>query len=820
MFLVHTLIVFFVIYVISAVLAETIFTSEVEQKLPLAVRVGFGYIFSLFYFSSTWWFLSIRQAWVLGVILCALYLYGKTSKQILNLEWNHLKQRIKKHGEVLCVLFVSANLFFLPLYLANEYGPFSEGGGDVSVYSDVAKRLTDFNLTGTGLEESASLKERYSIIKTFVEDKNSEGYIDKPLEFTNPPKANSQINKLAFSVWRNPLQYVPCAQFAFLSGATNHTIFYAQIAFLYSLILAIVWGSFRRFGWLPATISILIVGGSHSLVSGFYNMYLLQALSTMILALTLASIPFICFLSIPGLKTYGVISAFVIISYFHFFPIICLLLIITLFKSFYPYSEFFHSSKNNNKTSSLSSLLHPVSCGVFNCIIFSGIVVGFSRSFYMIAEMLKGVGLFNAKDDYSGLKVDVFSERWWVYFFGVASQQNFEPYALESLEVNTILPWGLAISFLVLIFGLSMFVLRRIQLGVKKPERREEWFYLLFYLQLFITTAIYCVASQSSLYTQAKGAQYLLLCVYTIMLWPLIYTNQKIDLMLLPKNFQRYFQITYVVILLGFSVFLWVPRMVYAERIALHKDRSTIIEPSFFLEAERIKEQDKNPLVIFEPRISADVYFPYQSFAGYRIVPSRHLFLTELISKGDSFKKQKYVFRLPSDFIKSKDLPHIWQLFAKKDENGKYLWQGERLIKKTTPYLVFTGNDYQIDFGVKSRFKRTKNILKPDEGGMFSYLRNGTVMVYLPPGGPYHLEVKIFNRNQEDGELELMAKEVTRRISNEEFKFLSSLENKNGIITLIFDFSYRSEPRLSLVSRYSSEYWFNARLNGKEMSGS
>jgi hypothetical protein len=65
-----------------------------------------------------------------------------------------------------------------------------------------------------------------------------------------------------------------------------------------------------------------------------------------------------------------------------------------------------------------------------------------------------------------------------------------------------------------------------------------------------------------------------------------------------------------------------------------------------------------------------------------------------------------------------------------------------------------------------------------------------------------------------------MAKEVTRRISNEEFKFLSSLENKNGIITLIFDFSYRSEPRLSLVSRYSSEYWFNARLNGKEMSGS
>ena len=72
MFLFQTLFVFIAIYVSSALLAETIFTSKIERKLPTGVRVGLGYFLSLFYFVSAWLFLSIRQAWLFGLILLGL----------------------------------------------------------------------------------------------------------------------------------------------------------------------------------------------------------------------------------------------------------------------------------------------------------------------------------------------------------------------------------------------------------------------------------------------------------------------------------------------------------------------------------------------------------------------------------------------------------------------------------------------------------------------------------------------------------------------------------------------------------------------------
>ncbi|MEE3253568.1 MAG: hypothetical protein VX227_04780, partial [Nitrospinota bacterium] len=103
MFLLHTLFVFVVIYVSSALLAETIFTSKAERKLPTGVRVGLGYFLSLFYFVSAWLFLSIGQAWVLGLILLGLYVYGKISKGWLVLEWGNLKYLLIKHAKTLGV---------------------------------------------------------------------------------------------------------------------------------------------------------------------------------------------------------------------------------------------------------------------------------------------------------------------------------------------------------------------------------------------------------------------------------------------------------------------------------------------------------------------------------------------------------------------------------------------------------------------------------------------------------------------------------------------------------------------------------------------
>ena len=62
-----------------------------------------------------------------------------------------------------------------------------------------------------------------------------------------------------------------------------------------------------------------------------------------------------------------------------------------------------------------------------------------------------------------------------------------------------------------------------------------------------------------------------------------------------------------------------------------------------------------------------------------------------------------------------------------------------------------------------------------------------------------------------------MAVEIEKQVKSGELKHVSSMGKKDGIINLLYDFKARSVPRLEIVSKYSSEYWFNARLNGQEM---
>ena len=73
MFLLSSLLALTACYGFSAAVAELIFTSDEERNLPAAVRTGFGFIVSVVYFSAAWQWMSIEQAWMLGVLLLIMY---------------------------------------------------------------------------------------------------------------------------------------------------------------------------------------------------------------------------------------------------------------------------------------------------------------------------------------------------------------------------------------------------------------------------------------------------------------------------------------------------------------------------------------------------------------------------------------------------------------------------------------------------------------------------------------------------------------------------------------------------------------------------
>ena len=127
MFLIHTLGILVAIYIMSAVLAEVIFTSETEKKLPTAVRIGFSYFLSLLYFYGAWVCMSIRQAWALGIILLIIYVYGKFGNLYKAFDAAQFKQLLNKHLKLLGVFLILAHIFFLPLHWNQQYGPFTEG---------------------------------------------------------------------------------------------------------------------------------------------------------------------------------------------------------------------------------------------------------------------------------------------------------------------------------------------------------------------------------------------------------------------------------------------------------------------------------------------------------------------------------------------------------------------------------------------------------------------------------------------------------------------------------------------------------------------
>jgi hypothetical protein len=807
MFLIACLGVITFAYACSALLAETVFTSAAERSIPAPLRAQLGLLLSIVYFSAAWQLMSIPQSWALGAVLLALYAAGNRARIAGSTDRQELKATAVAHLKGYVAVMLACLVFFMPLIVGNRYGPFTEGGGDVTIYSDTSKLLADADMTSFG-QPSPDLRNVVPNLRALLDMRTNDRYVKyaaardafirENRRNLNPPAAESQAYRTVGDIFFSSIFYAPYAQFDFIAGSTNYPAYYGVQSMLYAFLLLGIWYFFRQFGLRAAALATLLAAGSHAIVSVYYNTYSMQGISLAICASMLCALPAVRLFSAAGLRVYGSGTVIVWLCYTHYVSVIAPLLVVA---TFWPLADRGQASvRPGGFTRSPGAfLLRLFPAAVFTALLIVLLASGSGKSVAFVSGLLKTF-LGGARSVYLGDQISPLSLSWMSFLFGFLSQQHLQPFATEIRWVTYTMAAGVVFAFASLLLGIAVMV-RGSFARNDRPDRAKR--YLAAYVVLLAAIGVHMYMAQSSLYTEAKGAQNVLVLTFAALALPFA----------LGRRFNEPARGTMGKLtgILGitlalYAVTLAVPRLVYTLKLAWGHDRATILEPSYFREAERIRREDPRAFVLFEPRKSGDLYVSDQAFAGMDMVPVRHLAL-ETVDMNPPISTKRI---LASDLIGASEVPRLWTLSASSADGGrKYEWKARRVAESKASGLYLFADDYERDYGERPRSPEARDV------GMFSYLRNGSAMVYMPAGEGAALEVKLAPRQA--SEEARLAREVSERVAKGEFGNSVRLQDDGAFVTLTYALPKAEGPRMAPVARYSGEYWLNVRLDGKDL---
>ncbi len=805
MFLIMSLVVVCVAYWISALLAECLFDSNAEKSLSCAIRTGFGFYFSVTYFAAAWQLVSIQNAWIIGFVLMLIFLYGKHGSEFPNVIGKRLRANFGEHLRHFLLIVLGANIFFAPLMISSKFGPFTEGGGDVSIYADLSSYLTTRQLTVYGnpgnlknaIDNIRDLTHIISYDRHKLNELADNRYRNVDPVSINHPTAEAPLNRLLTLQTMGAYLYAPYGQYYFLSGATNYHIYYGVLAFLYATLLVSSWIFFRQFGSISASLAVVLVLCSHGLISVFYNMYSAQALSIVFSILILNALPHLSFRSIAGFRSYGVGTLYIASTYIHFLAVIFPVMLIALVTKYFQVpieQKIVTSAVRSRSIYQRSSSFIGVS--VFGALMILLLFGGSKVSFLLITDIIAST-FSGEKNSFMGDSIQPLSWKWLSFLFGILSQQHYLPFAKELVLLNGTVILGTFTGVLAFVVGGIIMV--KACKSDKSNTRHKGCVAL--YLVLLATVFLHILFTQTSLYTQAKGAQNTLVFVYVAMLMPLVMGSLvgagNVDISKKTRLLQA--------LLVAFCITLLIPRLAFGIRLSLSKDRAGILEPSYFIEAEKIRQIDPTPFVLFEPRKSADLYLGNQPFFGGNVIPTRHLVLQQL--NMDTRPVSARIV-LGSDLLRLNDIPNIWLLRVKK-LHGVDTWISERLVDKETVEPLFFGSDYERNFGERDiGFGATTR-------ATFSYMRNGAILLFLPSGSKGRLQVTLEPRSIQD--YEALVKEVTQQLKLGELTAKMEMKKDEKRVQLTADVPAQTSPSLMPIPRFSGEFWVNLTFNGKDL---
>lgn len=795
MFLLQALFIVSSIFWISAVITETVMTSNAERSLIPSLRVGFGFLFSIAYFCGVWLVMSIQQGWGLLAVMLAIMLVMRwrsaDNKNIARI----VKQFANTYIKTFILFLVGSLVFFAPLIISGNYGPFTEGGGDITIYADSAKYLVEENRTALGgtSESVAAIVSNFK--DAFTSKDVSQGSIETvDKNRMDPPAAEYQIYRLTRYITHYRLLYIPNAAYQFISHPTNYPVYFGIQAFLYVCILAAIWSLFYPFGIALARISVFTVACSYALISVFYNMYALQAMSIMISALFIAAIPTIRLFSWAGLRTYVPGLIYIWIFYVHFLAIVGFVLAgFTLFFKYPNTSDKIHSSI-------LEKIIQLIIFSFGLLAIWYAMSATINLAVMMVHQFMQA-GYFQssagaARKAFLGDSVPVFSLHWLTLAFGFLTQQNFYPFAEESAIINGIIKYiGIMAALFVLIAGSG------IMLRVKSKKM-----YLLIYLLALLTVIVQLCIAQSTSYTQAKGVQNIIVYLYIVMLLPfviLVSSEARTKLKRITTIF------CYALACFIFTLFA--ARMTYTAKLAFGHDRSIIVESSYLSEVQKVLQQDNHAYVLVESRKSADLYLTAQPLYGNRMIPTKDLILLAYVGP---YQNAKFKQVLGSDLITTSDLSHLWVMHAEcKHKSKKWnikhcMWEATKVDEQQIPAIFIFGAQYEKNYGNRSLTNNEKNL------AMFSFIGNGSAMLLLPANGG-SVEVTLQPRVPTD--YEKLHAEISDRVKKGEFGKQVRLIAHGGNIKLNYIFPVSKASTLHTISQFTGEYWLNAKVNGKDV---
>jgi hypothetical protein len=331
-------------------------------------------------------------------------------------------------------------------------------------------------------------------------------------------------------------------------------------------------------------------------------------------------------------------------------------------------------------------------------------------------------------NQYMGEPVPAWSAKWLGFQFGIVSQQHVMPLAHEIGVVDLAMRAADVAGVFCVALGIIV-TARAAASGALRELRRD----LVLYGLALLTIAVHIWLVRKSLYTQAKGAQNVLLLAYVAMVLPMAFAARRAA----AGGFDRVAQRILFAAAVVFLGLLLVPRAAFMVRFAGAFDRTSILEPSYFDEAERIRRADPQAFVLVEPRVSSDLYAASQSFFGTRMLPTRHM----VLKKSEPGTGPYGVVAGMPDFIGSADLEHLWTLRPHREPRWEWLgklpyvasylprpsyrttWRAQRLASRTQPALLLSGDLYE------RVSERTTGTGAPPG---FATLRNGAVSIFVP----------------------------------------------------------------------------------------